>query len=132
MSGTAIIKSLLGANAALVAQVPATRIFVGDVPLNTTLPAISVKRISGTSFLPVAMNLTTTFQTQRIQVTLLTKTAAQDAIWALIRPALPNTRGTVSTFAVDSILPDIEGPDMFDQVAVIYQQSTDYMVKFAR
>ena len=132
MSGTAIIKSLLGANAALVAQVPATRIFVGDVPLNTTLPAISVKRISGTSHLPVAMNLTTTFQTQRIQVTLLTKTAAQDAIWALIRPALPNTRGTVSTFAVDSILPDIEGPDMFDQVAVIYQQSTDYMVKFAR
>ncbi len=132
MSGTAIIKSLLGANAALVAQVPATRIFVGDVPLNTILPAISVKRISGTSFLPMAMNLTTTFQTQRIQVTLLTKTAAQDAIWALIRPALPNTRGTVSTFAVDSILPDIEGPDMFDQVAVIYQQSTDYMVKFAR
>ena len=132
MSGTAIIKSLLGANAALVAQVPATRIFVGDVPLNTTLPAISVKRISGTSFLPMAMNLTTTFQTQRIQVTLLTKTAAQDAMWALIRPALPNTRGTVSTFAVDSILPDIEGPDMFDQVAVIYQQSTDYMVKFAR
>ena len=132
MSGTAIIKSLLGANAALVAQVPAARIFVGDVPLNTTLPAISVKRISGTSFLPMAMNLTTTFQTQRIQVTLLTKTAAQDAIWALIRPALPNTRGTVSTFAVDSILPDIEGPDMFDQVAVIYQQSTDYMVKFAR
>jgi hypothetical protein len=132
MSGTAITKSLLGANAALVAQVPATRIFVGDVPLNTTLPAISVKRISGTSYLPVAMNLTTTFQTQRIQVTLLTKTAAQDAIWALIRPALPNTRGTVSTFAVDSILPDIEGPDMFDQVALIYQQSTDYMVKFAR
>ena len=132
MSGTAIIKSLFGANAALVAQVPATRIFVGDVPLNTTLPAISVKRISGTSFLPMAMNLATTFQTQRIQVTLLTKTAAQDAIWALIRPALPNTRGTVSTFAVDSILPDIEGPDMFDQVAMIYQQSTDYMVKFAR
>ena len=132
MSGTAIIKSLLGANAALVAQVPATRIFVGDVPLNTTLPAISVKRISGTSYLPMDMVLTTTFQTQRIQVTLLTKTAAQDAIWALIRPALPNTRGTVSTFAVDSILPGIEGPDMFDQVAVIYQQSTDYMVKFAR
>jgi len=132
MSGTAIIKSLLGANAALVAQVPATRIFVGDVPLNTTLPAISVKRISGMSHLPIDMNLATTFQTQRIQVTLLTKTATQDAIWALIRPALPNTRGTVSTFAVDSILPDIEGPDMFDQVAVIYQQSTDYMVKFAR
>lgn len=131
MSGTAIIKSLLGANTALIAQVPAARIFVGDVPLNTTLPAISVKRISGTRFNSIAMT-GTSLQTQRIQVTLLTKTSTQDQIWALIRTALPNTHATVSSFEVDSILPDLEGPDMFDQVAVIYQQSTDYMVKFAR
>lgn len=131
MSGTAIIKTLLGANATLIAQIPAVRIFVGDVPLNTTLPAISVKRISGTRYNPVAMPAVS-LQTQRIQVTLLTKTSTQDSIWALIRPALPNTHGTVGAFDVDSIIPDIEGPDMFDQVAVIYQQSTDYMVKFAR
>lgn len=131
MSGTAVIRSLLAANAALIAQVPAARIFVGDVPLNTTLPAISVKMISGVQRNTVAMTETKSV-VERVQVTLLTKTASQGPIWPLIRAALPNSRGVISTFGVDSILPDMAGPDMFDQTAIIYQQSQDFMVRFAR
>jgi len=131
MSGTAIIRSLLGANAALVAQVPATRIFVGDVPLNTTLPAISVKLVGGTERLTVAMT-ETRMVTDRIQVSLLASTPSQGALWLLIRAALPHTRGVVSTFNVDSILPDAVGPPIPNQNASIYQESQDYMVKFAR
>jgi len=131
VSGTAVIKSLLSANVALIAQVPAARIFVGDVPLNTTLPAISVKMVSGVQRNTIAMTETKTV-VERVQVTLLTKTSTQGPIWPLIRAALPVSRGTVSTFEVDSILPDTAGPDMFDQVAIIYQQSNDFMVRFAR
>lgn len=131
MSGTAVIKSLLSANVALIAQVPAARIFVGDVPLNTTLPAISVKLIDGVQRNTVAMTETKSVL-DRVQVSLLTKTAAQGPIWPLIRAALPVSRGTVSTFDVDSIIPDREGQNLFDQVAIIYQQSNDFMVRFAR
>ena len=131
MSGTAVVKALLSANAALIAQVPAARIFVGDVPLNTTLPAISVKMVSGVQRNTIAMTETKTV-VERVQVTLLTKTATQGPIWPLIRAALPVSRGTVSTFEVDSILPEMAGPDMFDQIAIIYQQSVDFMVRFAR
>jgi len=131
MSGTAVVRSLLAANAALTAQVPAARIFVGDVPLNTTLPAISVKMVSGVQRNTVAMTETKSVS-ERIQVTLLTKTATQGPIWPLIRAALPVSRGVVSTFDVDSILPDTAGPDMFDQISIIYQQSQDFMVRFAR
>lgn len=131
MSGTAVIRSLLAANTALIAQVPAARIFVGDVPVGTTLPAISVKMISGVPRNTVDM-VGTKSVVDRVQVTLLTKTATQGFIWVLIRAALPVSRGTVSTFDVDSILPDMAGPDMFDQIAIIYQQSQDFMVRFAR
>lgn len=129
MSGTAIIRHLLAANTPLVAVIPAARIFAGAIPLNTPLPAIAVTQISGVQRNILGMNATKYQVTDRVQVTVLgTSYALQKSYMTLIRTALPNQRGTINSFAVDSIIQDVEGPDILGE----FQQSQDFMVKFAR
>ena len=128
MSGTAIVRSLLAANGALIAVIPAARIFCGVIPINTELPAIAVTQVSGVQRNTLGMNASSYMVTDRVQVTVLAESyTLQKSYMALIRAALPNTRGTVNGFSVDSILIDVEGPDMLD-----FQQSTDFMVRFTR
>lgn len=133
MSGTAIIRSLLAANSPLVAVIPAARIFAGAIPLNTTLPAIAVTQISGVQKNTLAMNNTSFMVTDRVQVTVLGMSyALQKSYMTLIRAALPNSRGTINSFVTDSIIPDLDGPDMYDSGTLVFQQSKDYFVKYAR
>ena len=81
----------------------------------------------------LGMNASSYQVIDRVQVTVLGKSyALQKSYMTLIRAALPHTRGTVNGFTVDSIIQDVEGPDLYDAAAVIYQQSQDYFVKFAR
>lgn len=133
MSGVAVIRYLLANNATLTAQVPAAKIMAGPIPINTVLPAISVAQVSGVQNLNVAMNSTPRLITDRVQVTVMANTyPLQKSILALIRAACPHTRGTINGIDCDSILPDAEGPDFRDDVAAIFMQSQDYMVKFNR
>ena len=133
MSGVAIAWYLLAHNSPLIAVVPANRVFIGDIPLKTTLPAISVSQISSVQRNVVGMAEVNYSVVDRVQVTILTKTYPQgDSIQALIRTALPVSHGTVNGFACEAILPDMEGPDMYDDVALNYMQSQDYMVRFTR
>lgn len=133
MSGTAIVRSLLAANSPLIAVIPAARIFAGAIPLNTVLPAIAVTQISGVQRNILGMNGTFYQVTDRVQVTVLGMSyALQKSYMTLIRAALPHTRGTVNGFNCDSIIKDVEGPDMFDAATAIYQQSQDWFVKFSR
>lgn len=133
MSGVAIVRALLAGNAALLASVPATRIFAGAIPLNTQLPAISVTQVSGTERSTVAMNEAKRLVTERVQVTVCTKTyPAKKSLLALARAALPNTRGAINGFDCDSVLPGPEGPDLDDPATAIYEQAQDFFVRFAR
>lgn len=133
MSGVAIVRYLLASNANLIAQVPAAKILGGAIPLGTALPAIAVTEVSGVPRLTVAMNETKRLITERVQVTVETKTyAAQKSILLLVLAALPLSRGTVNGFDCDSVLPDIESPDFFDADAVIYAQTVDFIVRFNR
>jgi len=132
MSGVAIARSLLAANTALLAVVPAAKIMAGVIPLNTVLPAISVSQISGVSRNNCAMSAPK-MVTERVQITVMSKTYPQQKqLLALVRAALPNTRGVTNGFACDSITDDSEGPDIFDADLTIYFQSQDYMVRFTR
>jgi hypothetical protein len=132
MSAVAAIRYLLANDATLVAQVAATKIMAGPIPINTVLPAISVQEISQIPHNDVGMNSTSVLSTSRVQVTVLAKTyATQKSILELVRKACPNTHGTVNGVAVDSILPDSAGPDLYDADAVIYMQSRDFIVKVA-
>lgn len=133
MSGVAIVRGLLATNLALITYIPATKIFSGAIPLNTELPAIAVAQVSGNQHNNVGMNSAEYLATDRVQVTVLAKTyPLQKSYIKLIRAALPNAHGMINGFNTDSIIPDSEGPDFYDDTAIIYEQSIDFMVKFAR
>jgi len=132
MSGVAIIRYLLANNAPLTAVVASSKIKAGIVPINTELPSVSIRQISGQeqSLIKRGSNM---LVTERVQITVLAVTYPQQkSIIELIRSALPPTRGTVNSYAVDSITPDIDGPDLYDDSPIIYEQSIDYFVRFLR
>ena len=131
MSGVIVVRYLLAHDAPLLAVVPETKIMAGPIPLNTVLPAIEVSDISAIESGSVAMNETTRLVTNRIQVSVLAKTyAEQKSILKLVRKALPVSHTTVNGIVVDCIIPEIRGPDIRDDAATIFSQSRDFMVSF--
>lgn len=133
MSGVSVVKALLHAATALTAVVPTARIMAGVLPLKTERPAISITEISAIERLTVTMGETKKMITERVQVTVEALTyPTQKSILLLVRAALPLSRGTVNSIEVDSILPGIVGPDIFDPDIAAYVQSQDFIVKFSR
>lgn len=131
MSGVSVVRYLLANNAPIIALVPAARIVYGELALNTVLPAIEVRQISGNPRNTLAMSETGTLHSDRVQVTCLAKTwAAKEALMALLLAACPNQRGTVNSVVVDSIIRDNEGPDLSDPATSIYAKSRDFMVRW--
>lgn len=131
MSGVAVVNYVLAHDSQLIAVVPAARIFSGDAPMNTALPLITVKQIVGVPHLTVAMTESGRIQEDHVQASVLAKTyASQVAIMRLMRAALRNRTGTLNGVKVDSILPEGEGPDLYDDAAVVYQGSHDALVKW--
>jgi hypothetical protein len=131
MSGVIAIRALLANNANLLAVVPATKIMAGVIPLDTVLPAIGISHISTVERNTVAMDSAQVMATERVQVTVQAKSYAdQKSILELVRKACPNTHGTVNGIEVDSILPEIAGPDLRDDELLIFVQSRDFIVKF--
>jgi hypothetical protein len=131
MSGVAVIRSLLAANATLVAQVPVTRIFGGTVPLGTPVPAIGVSQVDGTLRKTVSMAEPKRLITDRVQVTVHTGAYdLQELLLELVRKACPNQHGTVNGVDLDSILPDLVGPDLYDTPTGLYEKSRDFIVKW--
>lgn len=126
-----MVRYLLANNAPITALVPAARIVYGELALNTVLPAIEVRQISGTPRNTLAMSETRTLHSDRVQVTCLAKTwAAKEALMTLLLAACPNQRGTVNSVVVDSIIRDNEGPDLSDPATSIYAKSRDFMVRW--
>ena len=131
MSGVSVINYLLSNDSPTVAVVPAARIFTGVGPLETSVPTIVVQQISGTERLTVSMAGAKKMHTDRVQVTALAKAySTVKAILALARIACANRNGTVNSIDLDSILPDIEGPDLYDAEDLIYSQTQDFLVKY--
>jgi hypothetical protein len=132
MSSVGAVNYILSNAAALLLQVPATRILSGPVPQDTTLPAISVRQVSGveSDFKPVAPT-SPPFTADRVQVTVYASTyAAKKTILRLVRDALHGQRGSFNSIGVDSIVVDGEGPDLDDLNARIYEQSRDFIVRW--
>lgn len=141
MSSVTVIVNRLKAYAPLEAFLPDARIMAGELPLNTTLPAISVTLVSSLPRLIVAVPGTRVMNTDRVQVT-VAAVAGQTAtagtgykgmkdILALVLAACGNYRGTVNGIKVDSILPDIEGPDFFNEAPAMALGSRDFIVKWS-
>ena len=132
MSGVAVIRYMLVNNAPLIAAVPAARILSGVLPITTTIPAISVRQISGVE-MPMIKRTGTQLVTERVQVSVHASSyLSQKTIIELIRSAITSTRGTVNTVAVDSITHDVDGPDLYYDEPDIFEQSIDFIVSFYR
>ena len=139
MSGVAVLRYLLANAGAITAKVPAARIMAGDLPLGITFPAIGITQISSIPYVPVAVN--GDHHTDRVQVTVFCNgqqgNPAGDGypgvktIMALLLAACPNTHGTVNGINVDSIIPDIEGPDLADLETSLYSGSRDFLVRWS-
>mgnify|MGYP000858884447 CR=1 FL=1 len=128
MSDVKAVLYLLANNSTLNAQVPASRIFAGVIPQGTAAPAIAVTHVS--TVRPQMVNAASKLCVSRVQVTVMAASyATQKSVMALVRAALPRSRGSVNGVAVDSILPDIEGPDFTDE-AGLYMGSIDYRVTY--
>ena len=138
MSGVAVIRYLLANNSPVVAVIPAARIMAGDLPLNIVLPAISVTQISSVPYNLMNVNEAKKMHTDRVQVSWLFKgpqgspsgtgypgVAAMDA---LVLAACQSQRGTVNGVVVDSIVPDIAGPDLTDDAIDEHRRSRDFRV----
>ena len=105
MSDVKAVRYLLSPNATLTAQVPADRIFSGIVPQGTAPPTIAVTHVS--TVRPQMVNTASKLCVSRVQVTVMAASyATQKSILALVRAALPRSRGSVNGVAVDSILID--------------------------
>jgi hypothetical protein len=130
MSATAIAWYKLKTNSALIASVPVANIKNDIVP--TVYPGIGVGKISGNRQTNVSM-VGNTLRTERVQVTVYCASKAQlTQILPLVDDALANAHGTVNGFTCESIVPNGEGPDIFDDVTLVYEQSADYMIRWHR
>lgn len=146
MSGVAVIHQLLATNQALLTALgsgpPAAtaRIKAGDLPLNTVMPAISITQISSVPRNTVKMGEVSVQHTDRVQVSVLARGAQGSppgggyptvrTLLKLVLAACPHTRGTVNSINVDSITPDMEGPDLSDDATSLYSASRDFFVKW--
>lgn len=131
MSGVSIARYVLANAAAVTAQVPAARIYAGNIAQNAALPAIGIMHISGTERDTVALSESSRYRTDRVQVTVHAATyAAKVSILDLVRTALSPKTGAVNGIDVDSILQAGEGPDFDDEAARIFERSRDFMVRW--
>lgn len=129
MSGVAIIRGLLAANAALIASVPASRIVAGVIPEGSSLAAIGVMEISATEVPHIDGTAPFTLVDSIVQVTVAAATYPQlKQVHALARKACNYQHGTLSGFQVVQIRRTGNGPDMSDPSARYYQQSLDFSV----
>lgn len=130
MSGVAIARALLSDDYDISQEV--TVISGGVLPINTVLPAISIRQISGYEF-DTINRIGTQNVTERIQVTVLARNyLEQKNIIELIRNAMIQKRGYVNGFLVENIRQDLDGPDLYTESPEVYEQSIDYIVRFNR
>ncbi len=134
MSGVAIINYMLSNDGGLISAVDPINIISGDVPINSVLPAIGIKKITGKDKEFISRS-GAQFVTQRIRITVSCGEAQgnhrAEEILNNVRDSLPPTRGMVLTYQVDSITPDIDTELEYENPK-IYCQIIDYIVKFYR
>lgn len=132
MSGVAIVRALLAADPRVLALVPASRVLAGVVPQGTTLPAVSVTKISGSEEPTIRRRTATRMVRERVQVTVLGKTYGEMARLLKAAGLGPGVYSgqVVSGYGVVSVLPWGDGPDLPPGEDGIYETSRDFMVTF--
>ena len=128
MSAENIIHALLVANSAITAVV-SDRIYPGELPQNTAMPALGVSHISTTERPTISAVSAFTLVQTRIEVTVLSKdyVTLKDLI-KKVRAACNYQRGVIATYTVISVMQELIGPDMRDSDLTLFSQTIDFMV----
>jgi len=130
---TRIIVALLTADAALLALIPAARMFQGFIPQNATLPALAYTNISDNDRQTIAGDEPTVIETGRVQVTVAAKDyPAKERLIGAVRQACSGKRGTIAGMHVNNVRSDGIGPDLDNEEAGIYGRTIDFMVTSRR
>ena len=140
MSSSLPIVYLLTQNAPVTAVVPANQIMAGGIPQGTPFPNLSVVELNSIPMNFIRILESPRFETARIQLTARFKGSrgtppgtgfpgAKGLLELALRACVGN-RGTINGVIVDSITPDIAGPDLHDEIADIYVQSRDIIVRW--
>lgn len=129
MSGVAIIRALLVADATLIAACPAARIYAGVVPQSFTAPAIGITEIVSVEVPHIDGNSDTTIVESRVEVTVIASDyPTQKSVLALARKACNYSHGTIASLPVVSVRRLSNGPDMADPDSQLVMQSMDFEV----
>ncbi len=147
MSGVAVVTYLLVNNAPLLVAmgagppVASSRIMAGDLPLKTVRPAIGVTQIDSIPTNLLRINEGPRVHTDRVQVAVLVNGSQNTpaglgyrgvrTLLRLLAAACPSQYGVINGIMVHSITPDIEGPDLYNDVTDIYGGSRDFMVRWS-
>lgn len=131
MDGTIAVRSVLVADAAMIALVPSAKTFLGPAPLGTTLPFIMIESISKVDR-NIAAPGSSRFVTQRVQVTVVGSNYQQQTtiLRAVRHAAADKLNPTVTGIANVVIHTDSAGPDFFDDAYAGWRGSQDFRVKF--
>jgi hypothetical protein len=128
VNGVVALRTVLIADAGLIASVPVARIVAGVMSQGTALPAISLTSVS-TNDLNIPNPATTRMVTERVQVTVLARTyPEQKEILSAVKIAAADTRPTVSGISNVTIHTEGTGPDFMNDEASIYLGSLDFRV----
>jgi hypothetical protein len=130
LSAVAAIRYLLAHYAPLSPTiVSAVNIVQGDViPEGGAAPGIVVRIISSMprNFI---RNTGSQVHRDRIQVSGLSRDYAQlDQMMTLILAACPSSRGSIGGVSVIDIIPDIEGPELYEEATKLRSRSRDFLV----
>lgn len=130
MSAVKIIRTLLLADPAMIALVPAVRVIAGIIPQGTALPAIAiteVSRVDHQSLKPGSQ----AHCTSRVQVTVVAGSyPVKKTLLGAVRHACRDKIGTIAGVSGVAVLLDGTGPDFDDTDTGFSMQSQDFKVGF--
>ena len=122
-----VIAALLKGDAALLAQIPADRMYPGDIPLSAALPALAYTNVSDNDARTIRGNVL--FETGRVQVTVAVNSySAKERLIGLVRDACSNRRGLIAGITVNDVQNAGIGPDLDNKDAGIFGRTIDFLV----
>ena len=131
MSAEKIIRTLLAASSPVVSVV-SDRIYPGELPQGTALPAIGVTHITTTELSTLDASAAFMLVATRIECVILAKDyATVKSLISAVRTACNYAHGSIAGFMVSSVRREMVGVDMRDSSLGIYGQTIDFMVTWA-
>jgi hypothetical protein len=128
MSALAIINATLLA-ASPVTTLVAARIYPGELPQGTVLPAIGISDMGGVELPTIDASAAYTLVEDNVQVTVLAKDyVTQKSLKDKVRAACNFKRGSIGGFQVVSVRRTSWGADMRDSDLTIFGQTIDFKV----